>query len=88
MAAERFGAPIRVVEVPKGAASQKKSAETMGPDRPVPPMDAANSVLDDGDALRELLTRVAEQARLKKLDRATLTAARELSNAVHPHRDW
>jgi hypothetical protein len=35
-----------------------------------------------------LLARVTEQARLKKLDRATLTAARELAKAVHPHRTW
>ena len=88
MAAERFGAPIRVVEVPKGAASKKEFAETMGPDRPVAPMGSANSVLDDGEALRAVLARLAEQARLKKLDRATLTAARELSNAVHPQRSW
>lgn len=87
-AAQRYGAPIRVIEVPKAAASQGRSAETLEPRQAVASMDAANRVLDDGEALRELLTRVAEQARLKKLDRATLTAARELSNAVHPHRDW
>lgn len=87
-AAQRYGAPIRVIEVPRAAASQKRSAETPEPRQAVAPMDAANRVLDDGEALRELLTRVAEQARLKKLDRATLTAARDLSNAVHPHRDW
>jgi hypothetical protein len=51
-------------------------------------MDTVNRVLADSEALRTLLARLAEQARLKKLDRATLTAARELSNAVHPHRDW
>lgn len=87
-AAQRYGAPIRVIEVPKAAASQKRSAEAPEPRQAVAPLDAAKSVLDDGEALRGLLTRVAEQARLKKLDRATLTAARELSNAVHPHRDW
>lgn len=87
-AAQRYGAPIRVIEVPKAAVAQKQSAETPKPDQPGVPMDAVNSVLGDGKALRGLLTRVAEQARLKKLDRATLTAARELSNAVHPHRDW
>lgn len=88
MAAERYGAPIRVIEVPKAAASQRKPAATSGPNSSVAQMDAANSVLGDGEALRGLLTRVAEQARLKKLDRATLAAARDLSNAVHPHRDW
>lgn len=51
-------------------------------------MDAAGGVMEDGEALRRVLARLAEQGRLKKLDRATLTAARELSNAVHPHRDW
>ncbi|MFL0289354.1 hypothetical protein ACJH6H_29475, partial [Mycobacterium sp. SMC-21] len=83
-----FVQQTRVIEVPKAAAAQKQSAETPKPDQPGVPMDAVNSVLGDGKALRGLLTRVAEQARLKKLDRATLTAARELSNAVHPHRDW
>lgn len=87
-AAQRYGAPIRVIEVPKAADSQKRSAEIPEPHPAVAPMDAANRVLDDGEALRELLARVAEQARLKKLDRATLTAARELSNAVHPQRGW
>lgn len=77
-----------MIEVPKAAASQQRSAETPEPSQAVAPMDAAQSVLDDGEALRGLLTRLAEQARLKNLDRATLTAARELSNAVHPHRDW
>ncbi|MGW0159255.1 hypothetical protein ACWDUN_08005 [Mycobacterium sp. NPDC003323] len=87
-AAQRYGAPIRVIEVPKAAAPQQRSAETAEPRGAVAPMDAANKVLDDGEALRGLLARLVEQARLKKLDRATLTAARELSNAVHPHRDW
>jgi hypothetical protein len=87
-AAERYGAPIRVIEVPRVAASQERSAVNLGPDGPVVPMDTVNRVLADSEALRTLLARLAEQARLKKLDRATLTAARELSNAVHPHRDW
>lgn len=84
IAAERFGAPIRVIEVPKAAAS----TEVVDRDRPVAPMDAVNNILDDPEALRGLLARVAQQARLKKLDRATLTAARDLSNALHPQRDW
>lgn len=87
-AAERYGAPIRVIEVPRVAASQERSAENLGSDGPVGPQDTANGLLADGEALRTLLARLAEQARLKKLDRATLTAARELSNAVHPLRDW
>lgn len=70
-AAQRYGAPIRVIEVPKAAASQERSAEAPEPRQAVAPMDAVKSVLDDGDALRGLLTRLAEQARLKKLDRHT-----------------
>lgn len=88
MAAERFGEPIRVIEVPKAAAPQKQPEGTPDPHRPDAPMDAASDVLEDGEALRRVLARVAEQARLKKLDRVTLMAARDLSNAVHPHRDW
>ncbi len=76
------------VEQPKAAASQERSADTPGTRQAVASMDAAESVRGDGEALRGLLTRVAEQARLKKLDGAPLTAARELSNAVDPHRDW
>jgi hypothetical protein len=87
-AAERYGAPIRVVEVPKFVASPEHPAETSGPNGPVAPMDAANISLDDAEALCELLAHVTKQARLKKLDRATLTAARELSKAVHAQRSW
>lgn len=88
MAAERFGDPIRVVEVPKAAASHKHSGETPEIYEATAPLDAALTVVEGGEALRRVLALVAEQARLKKLDRATLTAARELSNAVHRHRDW
>lgn len=77
-----------MIQVPKAANSRKRPAELPEPNQAAAPMDAAASVLDDGEALRGLLAHVAEQARLKKLDRATLTAARELSNAVHPHRGW
>lgn len=87
-AAERFGAPIRVVEIPKASAPQKNSGKTSERSRPALPMDAANIVLDDAEALCELIARLADQARLKKLDRATYAAARELSKAVHPHRSW
>lgn len=88
VAAERFGAPIRVVEVPKAAAPLKKPEGAPAPHRPDAPIDVASGDLEDGEALRRVLARVTEQARLKRLDRATLTAARDLSNAVHPHRDW
>lgn len=87
-AAERYGAPIRIVEVPKVIASQEQSAPTSGRSEPAVQVDAVGTALGDAGVLCELLARVAEQARLKKLDRATLTAARDLSNAVHPHRSW
>lgn len=87
-AAQRYGAPIRVVEVPKVIASQEQSEPTGRRNEPVVQVDAVGTALGDAGVLCELLTRVAEQARLKKLDRATLTAARDLSNAVHPHRSW
>lgn len=88
MAAERFGAPIRVIEVPKSAALRKQPEGTPEPPEPTLPRDVLEGVMEDGEALRGVLERVAERARLKKLDRATLTAARDLSNAVHRHRDW
>ena len=88
MAAERYGEPIRVVEVPKVAAPQKRSEGTPGVCRADTPMAAASDVWGDGERLRGALAHVAAQARLKKLDRATLAAARDLSNAVHPQRDW
>lgn len=87
-AAQRYGAPIRVVEVPKVTASQAQSEPKGRRNEPVVQVDSVGTALDDAGVLCELLTRVAEQARLKKLDRATLTAARDLSNAVHPHRSW
>lgn len=89
-AAERFGTPIRVLEVPKFVASQEYTAEAGVTEAcgPMTPLVASNIALADNEALRGLLARVTEQARLKKLDRLTLTAARELAKAVHPHRTW
>lgn len=88
-AAERYGSPIRVVEVPR-AGSFVESAENSVPPTPaaVTPLDAAVLTLHNDEALQGLLAKLTEQARLKKLDRATLTAARELAKAVHPHRSW
>jgi hypothetical protein len=88
-AAERYGSPIRVVEVPR-AGSFMESAENAVPPTPaaVTPLDAAALILHNDEALQGLLAKLTEQARLKKLDRATLTAARELAKAVHPHRSW
>ncbi len=88
-ASERYGLPIRVVEVPR-AGSFVESAENAVPPTPaaVTPLDAAALTLHNDEALQGLLAKLTEQARLKKLDRATLTAARELAKAVHPHRSW
>jgi hypothetical protein len=89
-AAERYGSPIRVVEVPKTVVSLEQTAESAVSASPaaMTPLDAADMILHSDEALQTLLARVTEQARLKKLDRAILTAARELANAVHAHRTW
>jgi ribosome assembly protein YihI (activator of Der GTPase) len=88
-AAQRYGSPIRVVEVPKTVAPSKPTAESTRPEPvPIEPLDAVGIMLENDDALNALLARVTEQARLKKLDRTTLTAARELAKAVHPLRSW
>ena len=89
-AAERYGAPIRVVEVPRAGSCVERNEDEAVPQTPsaVTPLDAADITLRDDEALRALLARVTEQARLKKLDRATLYAVRELAKAVHPHRGW
>jgi hypothetical protein len=89
-AAERYGAPIRVVEVPRAGSCVERNEDEAVPQTPsaVTPLDAADITLRDDEALRALLARVTEQARLKKLDRATLCAVRELAKAVHPHRGW
>jgi hypothetical protein len=86
-AAERYGAPIRVVEVPRAGSSAERDADTALP-QTVTTLEAADITLGDGEALQALLARLTQQARLKKLDRATLTAARELAKAVHPLRSW
>jgi hypothetical protein len=68
----------------------EQTVEKIVPQAPaaVTPLDAADSTLHNDEALQALLARLTAQARLKKLDRATLTAARELAKAVHPHRSW
>ncbi|MCH9733358.1 MAG: hypothetical protein K0U78_02225 [Actinomycetia bacterium] len=89
-AAQRYGSPIRVVEVPKAVASLQQTetdecavSNTL---EAVTPLDAVDIALRSEEALHVLLARVAEQARLKKLDRSTLTVARELGRAVLPLR--
>jgi hypothetical protein len=88
-AAERYGSPIRVVEVPRSGSFVEAAENAVPPTAAaVTPLDAAALILHNDEALQGLLAKLTEQARLKKLDRATLTAARELSKAVHPHRSW
>lgn len=89
-AAERYGAPIRVVEVPNARPSGEQTIDRVALENPLArtPLDAADRPALDDEALQELLARLTEQAQLKKLDRATLTAARELAKAVYPLRDW
>ena len=76
--------------MPKTVASLEPTAEPAVPETPAPvtPLDAVDVTLENDEALHALLARVTEQARLKKLDRATLTAARELAKAVYPLRTW
>jgi hypothetical protein len=88
-AADRYGSPIRVVEVQRTVASSKPTAASARPElAPITPLHAVDILLENDEALHALLARVTEQARLKNLDRPTLTAARELAKAVHPLRDW
>jgi hypothetical protein len=88
-AAERYGSPIRVVEVPRSGSFVEAAENAVPPTAAaVTPLDAAALILRNDEALQGLLAKLTEQARLKKLDRATLTAARELAKAVHPHRSW
>lgn len=89
-AAARYGSPIRVIEVPRAGSCVEQTAEKAVAESStaITPLDAVDITLENDGALQTLLARVTEQARLKKLDRATLTAARELAKAVHPHRAW
>jgi hypothetical protein len=89
-AAARYGSPIRVVEVPRAGSCVEQTAENVVPESStaITPLDAVEMNLQNDEALQTLLARVTEQARLKKLDRLTLTAARELAKAVHPQRSW
>ncbi len=88
-AAQRYGEPIRVVEVPHagaGRAEPRKNAEMPAPDIRSA-CDAVELALHNADAMRILLSSVAKRARRKELDRATFEAARDLAKAVHPYRD-
>jgi hypothetical protein len=74
--------------VPRAGSSAEQTTKSAVSETPAPvaPLDAVDITLENDEALHALLARVTEQARLKKLDRATLTAARELAKAVHPLR--
>ncbi|OWL97053.1 hypothetical protein B7435_27105 [Mycolicibacterium peregrinum] len=88
-AAQRYGQPIRVVEVPRagaGRAEPRKNAEMPAPEIRSA-CDAVELALHNADAMRILLSSVAKRARRKELDRATFEAARDLAKAVHPYRD-
>ena len=76
--------------MPRAGSSTERNADKAVPQTPlaVTPLDAAGITLRDDESVQAVLARVTQQARLKKLDRATLTAARELAKAVHPHRSW
>ncbi|MCV7435566.1 hypothetical protein [Mycolicibacterium bacteremicum] len=88
MAAERHGAPIRVIEVPRAGSFAEPEALRADPPAPVSvtALDAADIASRDEQALCLLLARLTERARRKDLDRATLTAARDLAKAVYPYR--
>lgn len=88
MAAERHGTPIRVVEVPRAGSATDLALTPVDSPAPVPvsALDAADIASRDERALCTLLARLTERARHKDLDRATLTAARDLAKAVYPYR--
>lgn len=90
-AAQRYGEPIRVVEVPRAGAGAGRAEPPKNAEIPVPDIrsacDAVELALHNADAMRILLSSVAKRARRKELDRATFEAARDLAKAVHPYRD-
>ena len=88
MAAERHGTPIRVVEVPR--AGSDTDLDTTPRDSPasvpISALDAADIASRDERALCALLVSLTERARRKDLERATLTATRDLAKVVYPYR--
>ena len=82
VAAQRAGAAIRVVEVPR-AVVRVPQAQVVAA-RPLTPGEATARVLSDTAALAEVLRSLTVQARQKKLDRTVFGAARELTRAVLP----
>jgi hypothetical protein len=82
VAAERAGAAIRVVEVPRAVVRVPQAPVVAA--RPLTPGEAAARVLSDTAALAEVLRSLTVQARQKKLDRTVFGAARELARAVLP----
>lgn len=88
-AAQRYGEPIRVVEVPRVGADGAESRSQAGmPALDIrSALDAVELALHNDDAMRILLSSVAKRARRKELDRATFEAARDLAKSVLPYRD-
>lgn len=82
VAAQRAGAAIRVVEVPRAVirVPQPPAIAT----RPLTSEEAAARALSDPAALTEILRSLTLQARKKNLDRTIYGAARELARAVLP----
>ena len=72
----------------KGAKSAPAKKAKAASDKPkkLSALDAADIASRDERALCTLLARLTERARHKDLDRATLTAARDLAKAVYPYR--
>ena len=87
-AAQRHGEPIRIVEVPRAAVRSASSTQQHGATAPVirSACDAVEFALQNADAMKILLSSVAERARRKELDRSTFEAARELAKVVYPNR--
>ncbi|KUI06135.1 hypothetical protein AU188_00955 [Mycobacterium sp. IS-3022] len=87
-AAQRHGEPIRVVEVPRAADRNEPRTQhecaTASEIRSA--CDAVELALHNADAMKILLSSVADRARRKELDRSTFEVARELARAVYPNR--
>ncbi len=88
-AAQRHGEPIRIVEVPRAAVRSASGTQQHGATAPVirSACDAVEFALRNADAMKILLSSVAERARRKELDRSTFEAARELAKVVYPNRN-
>lgn len=82
VAAQRAGAAIRVVEIPRAVVRVPQAPVVAA--RPLTSEEAAARVLSDTVALAEVLRALIVQARQKKLDPTVFNAARELARTVLP----